>query len=120
MNGILYRLPLFLVMTVPLSGEVGVVSPAAALEVPSGQVIPIDVDRLARARVNLEALLAGRLAVRDLTQQDLQDVLDYERMLRGNAVDNPTPRQKCVDDKVRRAGGRPSQLAWSVIMLKCR
>lgn len=77
-------------------------------------------DRFARARDNFTALRDGRLAVSELSPQELQDVIDFDRMLRGNAADAPSPRQQCVDDEVRRAGGRPSRLAWQVIALKCR
>ncbi len=78
------------------------------------------IDRFAQARENLAALRDGRRAVSDLTPQELQDVLDLDRMLRGYAAEVPSPRQQCVDDEVRRAGGRPSRLAWQVIALKCR
>jgi len=78
------------------------------------------IDRFAQARENLAALRDGRRAVTDLTPQELQDVLDLDRMLRGYAAEVPSSRQQCVDDEVRRAGGRPSRLAWQVILLKCR
>lgn len=77
-------------------------------------------ERIAHARANLIALREGRLSVSDLSAIDLQDVLDLDRMLRGNTVDTRTPEQRCVDDEVRRVGGHPSRLAWSVIELKCR
>lgn len=77
-------------------------------------------DRFARARDNLTMLRDGRRQVSDLTPQELQDVIDFDRMLRGNAAETPTPRQQCVEDEVRRAGGNPSRLAWQVIRLKCR
>lgn len=77
-------------------------------------------ERIARAQANLIALREGRLSVSDLSPLELQDVLDLDRMLRGNAVDTRTPAQQCVDEEVRKAGGRPSRLAWSVIRLKCR
>jgi len=92
------------------------VSPAPA---PSPE-LTAQQERIARARANLIALREGRLAVSDLSATDLQGVLDLDRMLRGNTVDTRTPRQQCVDNEVRRAGGRPSRLAWSVIELKCR
>ena len=77
-------------------------------------------ERAIRARDNLEALVQGRLSTSDLSPQDLQDVLDFERMARGEAIDNRSPRQQCVDAEVRRNGGRPTPLAWQVIRLKCR
>lgn len=92
------------------------VSPAPA---PSPE-LTAQQQRIARARANLIALREGRLSVSDLSAIDLQDVLDLDRMLRGNTVDTRTPEQQCVDNEVRRAGGRPSRLAWSVIELKCR
>ncbi|WP_086606361.1 hypothetical protein [Erythrobacter donghaensis] len=78
-------------------------------------------DRAIRARANLEALIAGRLSTADLSAQELQDVIDFEQMVRGEQViDNRTPQQQCIDAEVRRNGGRPTQLAWQVIRLKCR
>jgi hypothetical protein len=77
-------------------------------------------ERFARARDNLVALREGRRAVSDLSPQELQDVLDYERRVRGDYPDTRSARQQCIDDEFRRAGGRPSPLARQVIALKCR
>lgn len=77
-------------------------------------------DRIARARDNLVAILDGRLNISALTPLEMQDVIDLDRALRGNAAEQPSFRQQCIDDEVRRAGGRPSRLAWEVIRLKCR
>lgn len=77
-------------------------------------------ERALRARANLEALLAGRIYTNDLSPQDLQDVLDFERMARGAYPDNRTFQQQCIDEEVRRNGGNPTQLAWQVIRLKCQ
>lgn len=35
------------------------------------------------------------------------------------ATDNRSPRQICIDEAVKKEGGRPSRLAWRVIDLKC-
>ncbi|MBB3774416.1 hypothetical protein FHS52_000359 [Erythromicrobium ramosum] len=77
-------------------------------------------ERALRARANLEALLQGRIYTNDLSPQDLQDVLDFERMARGAYPDNRTFQQQCIDEEVRRNGGNPTQLAWQVIRLKCQ
>lgn len=77
-------------------------------------------DRFARARDNLTAILDGRLNISALTPQDMQDVIDLDRALRDPATPQPSFRQQCIDDEVRRAGGRPTRLAWQVIRLKCR
>lgn len=77
-------------------------------------------ERALRARANLEALLQGRIYTSDLSPQDLQDVLDFERMARGVVPDNRTFQQQCIDEEVRRNGGSPTQLAWQVIRLKCQ
>jgi hypothetical protein len=79
-----------------------------------------ELDRFARARDNYIALRDGRRSVNDLTALELQDVLDLDRRVRGDYPDTRTARQRCVDEEVRRAGGRPSQLARQVINLKCR
>lgn len=101
-------------------------APRPALEVtpvptpPTVKEWPAEVDRLVRARENITALRDGRRSVSDLTPIELQDVLDLDRRLGGDGPDTRTPQQQCIDDEVRRAGGRPTQLAWQVIELKCR
>jgi hypothetical protein len=77
-------------------------------------------ERALRARANLEALLAGRIYTNDLSPQDLQDVLDFERMARGVVPDNRSFQQQCIDEEVRRNGGNPTRLAWQAIRLKCQ
>lgn len=94
--------------------------PPSTSATPPPEQPPLPNDRFVRARDNLIALREGRKSVSDLTPIELQDVLDFDRMLRGDSFDNRSPRQRCVDEEVRRAGGRPSQLAWNVIRLKCR
>jgi hypothetical protein len=95
--------------------------PAAAPTMPDPVVPPFAVpDRFSRARDNLVALRDGRISVADLTDLELQDVLDLDRALRDRNTDTRSPQQQCVDDEVRRAGGQPSRLEWSVIDLKCR
>lgn len=77
-------------------------------------------ERALRARANLEALLQGRIYTSDLSPQDLQDVLDFERMARGVVPDNRSFKQQCIDEEVRRNSGNPTPLAWQVIRLKCQ
>ena len=81
---------------------------------------PAQVERYERAQRNLEAIARGSINVGDLGPQDLQDVLDFNRIIRGNGPDNRSYAQQCLDDEVRRLNGRPSRLAWRVIVLKCR
>ncbi len=77
-------------------------------------------ERALRARANLEALLQERIYTSDLSPQDLQDVIDFDRMARGVAPDNRSFKQQCIDDEVARNGGNPTRLAWEVIRLKCQ
>jgi hypothetical protein len=77
-------------------------------------------DRIARARANLEGLIGGTIAIGALTQAELLDVLALERQVRGRGRDTRTPEQRCVDREVRRFNGRPSALERRVIDLKCR
>jgi hypothetical protein len=103
----------------PVSAQVSSARPSPTVTAqpdPSG-ALP---DRIARARVNLEALRAGRLSTSQLTAQELQDVIDLDRLARGAATDHRTFRQQCIDEEVRRNGGNPSRLAWQVIRLKCQ
>lgn len=81
---------------------------------------PAQAARYERARRNLEALASGAINVGDLGPQDLQDVLDFNRIIRGGGPDNRSYAQQCIDDEVRRLNGRPTRLAWRVIALKCR
>lgn len=77
-------------------------------------------ERAVRARTNLLALIEGRLSTADLSAEELQDVVDFQRMVRGEqTIDNRTPQQQCIDEEVRRNNGRPTRLAWQVIRLKC-
>jgi len=94
-------------------------TPPAAQPTPDAQPQQ-ELDRIARARDNLAALLDGRGSVAELTPQELQDVIAFDARVRGNATDARPTRQRCVDNEVRRLGGRPSQLDWQVIRLKCR
>lgn len=77
-------------------------------------------ERALRARDNLRALLEGRIYTSDLSPQDLQDVIDFDRMARGVTPDNRSFKQQCIDDEVARNGGNPTRLAWEVIRLKCQ
>jgi hypothetical protein len=77
-------------------------------------------DRAVQARINLQALLEGRIFTSNLSPQQLQDVIDLDLMARGVTPDNSSPRQRCVDEEVRRNGGNPTRLAWQVIRLKCQ
>jgi hypothetical protein len=87
---------------------------------PQAQVPPEALPGFDRARDNLLALRDGRRAVSDLTRQELQDVLDLDRQVRGSAADTRSFRERCIESEVRREGGNPSRLAWEVIRLKCR
>lgn len=91
-------------------------NPSPAVPAPSA----MGTERARRAQAHLEAVLQGRVAINELSPQDLQDVLDLDRALRGGITDNRTFAQQCVDEEVRRNGGAPSRLAWEVIKLKCQ
>lgn len=109
-----------LALTLPAQAQVAVVRKAPDPQAQVDPQAPVPLDRFTRARDNLLALREGRRAVRDLTAQELQDVIDFERQLQGDYPDTRTIRQRCIDDEVRREGGNPSRLAWEVIRLKCR
>lgn len=112
------------VIAAPLPGLAQVV----VRQQPQPQAVPTakngaaqaQLDRFARARDNYIALRDGRISVSDLSAEELQDVLDLDRRTRGDYPDSRTTRERCVDEEVRRAGGRPSQLARQVIAMKCR
>ena len=107
----------------PVQAQVQGQVKARTLPEPQAQMPPEALpgfDRFVRARDNLLALRDGRRAVNDLTRQELQDVLDLDRQVRGSAADTRSFRERCIDSEVRREGGNPSRLAWEVIKLKCR
>ena len=109
----------------PPSSGYGVVmraEPSMRQNPPANPVAPPPVldERVLRAQANLQALWQGRLFVSDLSPQAMQDVIDLDRMLRGQGAGNRTFAQQCIDDEVRRAGGQPTRLAWEVIKLKCQ
>jgi hypothetical protein len=86
----------------------------------SPSIDAFQLDRIARARSNLEGLIGGTIAIGALTQAELLDVLALERQVRGRERDTRTPEQRCVNREVRRVNGRPSALERRVIDLKCR
>lgn len=94
--------------------------PAPALSPTAPDQWQNSLDRLARARDNLAAILDGRQNISALTPEELLDVIELDRTLRNNVAGPRSFQQQCIDDEVRRAGGRPSRLAWQVIRLKCR
>ncbi|HSF11612.1 MAG TPA: hypothetical protein VLA50_01450 [Erythrobacter sp.] len=100
-------------------------NPAQASQPPSPVIMlgepTLDQARVARAQANLLALRDGRISVSQLSPDELQDVIELDRLVRGGATfDNRTFAQQCVDEEVRRAGGQPTRLAWAVIKLKCQ
>lgn len=113
-----------LYMAVPAHSASPGQPPVIVRQAPDVAVTPLPdpalADRVERARRNLLALRSGTIGVGDLGPQDLQDVLDLDRMLSGGTTDNRSFAQRCVDDEVRRLNGRPSPLARRVIELKCR
>jgi hypothetical protein len=114
---------LALLPAAPVNAEAQIVVEAGPAPVPvpvQPDQGPFALDRVARARENLSAILDGRLNINALSQLELQDVIDLDRALRGTARPQTSFRQQCIDDEVRSAGGRPSRLAWEVIRLKCR
>lgn len=97
-----------------------IVSRSAPATTAPSSLDPVEFERFQRARRNFDALARGFIRVADLGPQDLQDVLELDRLLRGGVLDQRSFAQRCVDDEVQRLNGRPSELAWRVIMLKCR
>jgi hypothetical protein len=78
-----------------------------------------DTTRIDRARANYQALMHGQKLPSQLTQQDLADVVDFDRALR-DKPDTRSPMQRCVDREIGRVGGSPSDLERQVIDMKCR
>jgi hypothetical protein len=89
---------------------------------PSPFVDGAQLDRIARARANLEGLIGGTIAIGALTEAELLDVLELERQRRerDRERDTRTPEKRCVDREIGRFNVRPSALERRVIDLKCR
>lgn len=76
----------------------------------------------ARAQRNYEAVLAGQKTLDQLSPQEFAEVRALDNAARGRAAlrsDKRSPRQKCLDEEIKRAGGSPSRLELSSIELKC-
>ncbi len=77
-------------------------------------------DRFEAARMNYQAVVNGSKQIAELSPQELADINELDRRLRGQAPDNRTTSQRCVDAEIKRADGAVTALARRVIDLKCR
>lgn len=92
---------------------------AATLALAQPPALNFDPARVAAAQVNYEALMTGRKHVRQLSRQELGDVLAVaEALERGRRTG--TRSERCAADERKRLGGAPSALEARVIDLKCR
>jgi opacity protein-like surface antigen len=74
----------------------------------------------ARAQRNYELLLSGQKTLEELSAQEFAEVQAFDAAARARADrDKRTPRQKCLDQEIKSAGGSPSRLELRVIDLKC-
>ncbi len=96
-------------------------APAATLTPALTQVgsASFDPARVAAARANYEAIVQGRKHVRQLSRQELGDVLAIAEALEKDRKTGSRS-ERCVADERKRAGGSPSALEARVIDLKCR
>lgn len=78
-----------------------------------------DPARAQRARINHEALVSGQKQLNQFSPQELADMVELDKILRGKA-DTRSPAQRCRDREVERVGGSPSDLERNVIDMKCR
>lgn len=74
--------------------------------------------RIERARANYEAMISGRKSLNQLSQQELRDLLAFDKL--ANPRDRRSPSQRCLDEERKRAGASPSRLEQRVIAMKCR
>jgi len=74
----------------------------------------------ARAQRNYELLLRGEKSLEQLSPQEFAEVRALDNAARARANrDKRSPRQKCLDDEIKRSGGTPTRLELRVIDLKC-
>ncbi len=78
-----------------------------------------DPARAQRARINYEALVSGQKQLNQFSPQELADMVELDKALRGKA-DGRSPAQRCRDRETERVGGSPSDLERNVIDMKCR
>lgn len=91
--------------------------PASGTAQPAGITPPVPVDVPGVGLVYFEPVPAD-----DTTSvRRIIDVPGYGKVLiiPVRASDTRSPRQICIDEAVKKEGGRPSRLAWRVIDLKC-
>lgn len=124
MRSLKYLLPVAVAVALPLNAAQQQAPTMrmdpGAIPTQSPSIDDFQLERIARARSNLEGLISGTIAIGALTQAELLDVLALENQLRGRERDTRTPEQRCVDREVSRFKGRPSALERRVIDLKCR
>jgi len=78
-----------------------------------------DPARAQRARINYEALVSGQKQLDQFSPQELADMVELDKVLRGKA-DDRSPAQRCRNTEAERVGGSPSDLERTVIDMKCR
>lgn len=77
-------------------------------------------DRIAQARINYQAVLAGTKQIGQLSAQEQADLVEFDRRLRERMFDDRRPSSRCVDAEIAREGGSVSALARRLIDMKCR
>ncbi len=73
-----------------------------------------------RVHRNVQLLRSGAVHWNDLSPAERQELAAAERIARhGSLRDRRTPRQRCIDEEVKREGKEPSELTMGIIDLRC-
>lgn len=72
-----------------------------------------------RAQRNVELLRSGAKKISDLSDAERRELAAAEQLAESKSTDHRTPRQRCIDEEVKHAGGNPSKLTMRTIDLKC-
>ncbi len=73
-----------------------------------------------RVHRNAQLLRSGAVQWNDLSPAEQRELAIAERLARhGSSRDRRTPRQRCIDEEVKREGKEPSELTMGIIDLRC-
>lgn len=73
----------------------------------------------ARAINNYIAIANGRRQLQDLSQIEVREVREVDRLLRGEERRPSTSREACIEDEIAREGGSVTYLQSRIIGLRC-
>jgi len=86
---------------------------------PEPEAAPPTASGYEQAWLNYTAIVAGRRQLSELSRAELRDLLLLDWEIRAQQPDTRSPREKCFDSELARAGREPTEFALRAIDLKC-